>query len=212
MRAGGGHLREVGLDWPECLVFGSAEEICELPLVDAVVVHLLMVKTRGADELVWPELRKERWSQACISGQLSILSKPLGESAGADAEAKAFLEMCGNMLACLTAIVAHESIHDDSKRECFALGNLGSEDAVTVMATPELDSLQFLVAFAFPRNAQAVAVEAALALVTDQALMSTRCNVWFQRMRHRGKRVEDTSSLTRWNSLRKGSAAARRIL
>ena len=175
MRAGRGHLREVGPDRSEWLMFGSVKERCKLSLVDAVVVHLLMVEPGRADELVWPKLRKERWSQACISGQLSILSKPLGERSGADAEAKAFLEMRGNMLACLTAIVAHESIHDDSKRECFALGNLGSEDPIAVMAPPQLDGLQFLIAPAFTRDAQAVAIEAALALVTDEARVRTRC-------------------------------------
>jgi len=60
MRTRRGHLREVGLDGSEYLVFGLAEEICELSLVDTVVVDLLVVEPGGADELVRPEVMEER--------------------------------------------------------------------------------------------------------------------------------------------------------
>jgi hypothetical protein len=73
---------------------------------------------------------------------------------------------------------------------------------VAVMAAPELDSLKFLVALAFSGDAQAMAVETALTLVTDQARMSTRCRsmVGWLRMRHRGQGYDDTSSLARYGS------------
>jgi len=48
----------------------------------------------------------------------------------------------------------------------------GGEDAVAVMAPPELDGLQLFVAFAFAGNMQAMAVEAALALLAEETVMS----------------------------------------
>jgi len=93
MRTRRGHLREVGLDGSEYLVFGLAEEICELSLVDTVVVDLLVVEPGGANQLVWPELKQELWAQTGIGGQLPILGQPLGERSGADAHAEPLLDM-----------------------------------------------------------------------------------------------------------------------
>ena len=61
----------------------------------------------------------------------------------------------------------------------------------------------------FSGDAQAMAVETALTLVTDQARMSTRCRsmVGWLRMRHRGKGYDDTSSLARCGSSGKWSVA-----
>jgi hypothetical protein len=59
MWAGGCHLRQVGLDRLECLVFGSTEEVGELPVVDAIVIDLLVMEPGRADELVWPESMQE---------------------------------------------------------------------------------------------------------------------------------------------------------
>src|SRR5712691_9797792 len=140
------------------------------------MVDLLVVEPGGANQLVWPELKQELWAQTGIGGQLPILGKPLGEGPGADAHAEPLLDMDGNAFACVATIVAHEGFEDDSKREGFALGNLGSEDAVAVMATPELDGLELLVALAFPGDAPAMAVETALTLVTDQARVRTGCS------------------------------------
>jgi hypothetical protein len=85
-------------------------------------------------------------------------------------QAEACLDMHGNALAGLTLVVAHERIKDDREREGFAFGDLRREDAVAVVAAPELDSLKLFVAFAFAGNAGAPAVEAALALLADEAL------------------------------------------
>ena len=68
MRAGGGHLREVGFEGSACLVFRVAEQRGVLPLIYAVMVDLLVVEPGGADEVVRPKLRKERWAQARICG------------------------------------------------------------------------------------------------------------------------------------------------
>ena len=102
-------------------------------------------------------------------------------------EAEAFLDVRGNARARVVMVVAHECIEDDGERKGFALGDLRGEDPVAVMAPPELDSFELLVAFAFPGDAQAVAVETALALVANEALMSTRCRVGLWRIGHRVK-------------------------
>src|SRR6266446_2058594 len=104
MRAGRGHLHEVRLNGLESLVFRSVEERRELPLMDAVVVDLLVVKSCGANQLVRPERMEERWAQTRISGQLPILGKPLGEGAGTDAQAEPLLDMNSNALARVAAI------------------------------------------------------------------------------------------------------------
>ena len=96
------------------------EESGELSLMHAVVIDLLMVESGGADKLVRPELRKERWSQARISGQLPVLRQPLGERSGADADAEPFLDMDSNALTRIAAIVAHEGLKDDGQRIGFA--------------------------------------------------------------------------------------------
>ncbi len=105
MRAGSGHLGEVGLDRSEGLVFRSVEEVGELPLMDAVVIHLLVVEPGGADELVRPKSMQEFGAQQCIRRQRPILGKPLRKGPGAEVQAKAFLAMDGNTLARLTLVV-----------------------------------------------------------------------------------------------------------
>jgi hypothetical protein len=147
-----------------------AEEICKLPAVDAIVIDLLVVEPCGADELVRPELRQERCPQARIGRQRPILGKPLGERPGTEGEAKAFLEAGGNLLTGIAVIVTRERIKYDGEREGFAFGDLRSKDAIAVMAVPELDRLQLLVALAFPGDTQAMAVEAALVLIADERL------------------------------------------
>src|SRR4029453_3830169 len=54
MRVRHGHLRKIRLKRLQCTVFGSTEESRELPAVDTVVVHLLVMEPGGADELVRP--------------------------------------------------------------------------------------------------------------------------------------------------------------
>src|SRR2546428_13266019 len=113
MRAGCGHLREVGLDRSECLMFGSVEERGELSLVDAVVVDLLVVEPSRTDELVRPKLRQDLCAQTGIRRQRPILSKPLGEGPGADAHAEPLLDMDSNALTRIAMVVAHESIENN---------------------------------------------------------------------------------------------------
>ena len=168
MRAGGRHLGQVRLDGSECLVFVLAEERCKLPAVDAIVIDLLVVEPCGADELVRPELRQERCPQARIGRQRPILGKPLGERPGAEGEAKTFLEVGGNLLTGVAAIVARERIKDDGQGKGFAFSDLRSEDPVAVMASPELDGFELFVAPAFPGDPQAMAVEAAFTLIADE--------------------------------------------
>src|SRR5438128_11214235 len=112
MRTGCRHLREGGFERLECLVFGSAEERRELPVMDAVVVDLLVVKPGGADELMMPKLREEFCAQTRIGGQLAIRSQPLGEGPGADVHAEPLLDMDGNALARVATVVAHDSIEE----------------------------------------------------------------------------------------------------
>ena len=61
----------------ECVVFGSAEKGGELPLVDAVVIHLLVMEPGRADELVRLEVREELCTQARIGRQWPVLGQPL---------------------------------------------------------------------------------------------------------------------------------------
>jgi hypothetical protein len=75
--AGGGHLREGGLDGQECVVFGSAEERRELPLMDVVMGDLLVLKPGGAEKLVRPELMRGHWTLTRIGAQLPVLGQPL---------------------------------------------------------------------------------------------------------------------------------------
>ena len=168
MRAGNGHLGQVGFNGSECSVFRSAEEVRELSLVNAIVVDLLVMESRGADELVRPESMEELGAYARIGRQRPVLGKPLREGPVADAEAEAFLDVGRNTLPGLTLVVAYEGIKDDGQREGFAFGDLRSKDAVAVMAAPELDGFELLVAFAFAGDAGAPAVEAALALLADE--------------------------------------------
>jgi len=77
-----------------------------------------------------------------------------------------------NTVTRLTVRVAHERIEENSQWEGFALDDLRSEALVAVMAAPELDSLEILVAPAFPSDAQTVAVEATLALGADKIRMN----------------------------------------
>jgi hypothetical protein len=69
------------------LVFRVAEQVGELPLMDAIVVDLLVVEPGGAEKLVRPELMEELWAQTGIGGQLPVLGKPLGEGSRTDAYA-----------------------------------------------------------------------------------------------------------------------------
>ena len=57
MRVRHGHLRKIRLKRLQCMVFGSTEESRELPAVDTVVVHLLVMEPGGADELGRPAVR-----------------------------------------------------------------------------------------------------------------------------------------------------------
>src|SRR5262249_16114025 len=52
--------------------------------------------------------------------------------------------------------------------EGFAFGDLRGKDAIAIMAPPELDGFELLVALAFAGDAQASAVEAALAVIADK--------------------------------------------
>ena len=54
-------------------MFSLVEEVCEFSLVDTVVVHLLVVEPRGADELVRRELREQFPAQARMRSQWPIL-------------------------------------------------------------------------------------------------------------------------------------------
>ena len=170
MRAGGSHLGEVGFERLECSVFGSAQEVGELSLVDTVVIDLLVMEPGRADELMRSESMQEFRVQPRIGGQRPILGKPLGEGARADFQAEALLNVGRNALTCLPVVVAHDGIKDDSEREGFAFGDLRGEDPVAVMAPPELDGLQLLIAPAFAGDAGAPAVKATLALVADELM------------------------------------------
>jgi hypothetical protein len=111
--------------------------------------------------------------QACIGRQRPILGKPLGERPGADAESEAFLDVYSDMPARLPTVVTHKGIKDDSQGEGFALGDLWSEAPIALMTAPELDSLEFFVAPAFPGEVCAPAVQAALALLADERTAGT---------------------------------------
>ena len=50
----------------------------------------------------------------------------------------------------------------------FAFDDLRGEDAVAVVAVPELDRLQFLIPLAFPGDARTLAVDAALGIRADE--------------------------------------------
>ena len=142
----------------------------EFSLVDAKVVDLLVMEPRGADELVRPELVEECWPQARIRGELAIFREPLRKRAGTDDEAKAFLDLGSHALARLAAIEAHKSLKDDRQGKSFAFGCLRGEDAIAVMAAPELDSFEPLIALAFPGDAGAAAVEATLGVRANEGL------------------------------------------
>src|SRR5881296_2203815 len=116
------------------------------------------------------EAMQETRTQARIGCQRPVLGKPLRECARTHAQAEAFFDIGDHSPACLPAVVAHKRIEDHREGKGFALGNLRGEDPVAVMASPELDGLQLFVAFAFPGEAGAPAVEASLALIADELL------------------------------------------
>src|SRR5262252_8393581 len=108
MRASSGHLGQVRFERLECVVFGSAKKGGEFSLVDAVVIHLLVMEPGRADELVRLEVREELCTQASISSQWPVLGKPLGKCSGAEVQAEAFLDVCGDVVTRIAAIIAHE--------------------------------------------------------------------------------------------------------
>jgi hypothetical protein len=122
MGAGSGHLGEVHFERLEYLVFRHVEEVGELPVVDAVVIHLLVVEPGGTDELVRPESMQERCTQACVGRQRPVLGKPLRERAGTEMQTKAFPDVDGNALARLALVVADGLIGINATAE-FGLCN-----------------------------------------------------------------------------------------
>jgi hypothetical protein len=170
MRARGGHLGKVGLDGSECLVFGSVEEIRELSLVNAVVVDLLVMEPGGTDEGVRREAREGMRAQPRVGCQRPILGKPLQEGTGAHAYAETLLDPLCHAPTRLAPVVETEALQDHLERGALPLHDLWREDAVAVVAEPELDRLQVLTPLAFPGDAWALTVDTALGIRTDEGL------------------------------------------
>ena len=117
------------------------------------------------------EERDSAGAQARIGGKLAVLGKPLREGTGAQGEAETLLDPVCHAPARLPSVVETEALQDHLEWSVLPLHNLRREDAVAVVAVPELDSLKFLVPLAFLGNAGAVAVDTALGIRTDEGLV-----------------------------------------
>ena len=107
-------------------------------------------------------------AQARVGGEFPVLGKPLREGTGTQAQAETFLDPVCHAPTCLAAVVETETLQDHLERGALPLHNLRCEDAVAVVAVPELDRLQLLIPLAFPGNARALTVDTALGIRTDE--------------------------------------------
>ena len=109
-------------------------------------------------------------AQARIGGELAVLGKPLREGTGTHAHAEALLDPVCHTLPRLATVVETETLQDHLERGALPVHHLRCEDAVTVVAVPELNRLQLLIPLAFPGDARALAVDTVLGIRTDKGL------------------------------------------
>ena len=109
-------------------------------------------------------------AQTRVGGELAVLGKPLREGTGAQSETETFLDPVCHAPARLPAVVETEALQDHLERGTLPLHDLWREDAVAVVAVPELDRLKFLVPLAFPGDARALAVDTTLGVRADEGL------------------------------------------
>ena len=168
VRTGGGHLSEVRCNGAESgmLLFGEDEG--ELALMQAVGIDLLVMEPGGADEGVRREACEGAGAQARVGGEFPVLGQPLRKGTGAQAQAETFLDPLCHAPTRLATVIETETLQDHLERGALPLHNLRCEDAVAVMAVPELDRLQLLIPLAFPGDAPALTVDAALGIRTDE--------------------------------------------
>jgi len=86
------HLGEIIRQRKICVVFSSAQDVVELPLMQAVGVDLLVMQPRGTDKLMWFVAEADLVAQPMIGGKWLVLGEPRGECARRDSESIAFLD------------------------------------------------------------------------------------------------------------------------
>ena len=114
------------------------------------------------------EAREGSGAQARVGGELAVLGQPLREGTGTHAEAETLLDPLCHASTRLATVVETEALQDHLERGTLPLHYLRCEDAVAVMAEPELNRLQLLIPLAFPGDARALTVDAALGIRADE--------------------------------------------
>ncbi len=164
----GGHLGEVRFNWREGCVFAIGQEVVEFAAMGAEHIDLFVMQPRGADELVWSEVRSDMRPECGVGREVAVLGEPCRQGTGAHGKAEPFLETCGGFRGGVPLVIEGQGFKDDLEGVGLALGDLWGEDSLAVGAVPELHGLVLFVALPFFGDGRASTVDAAFEISADE--------------------------------------------
>ncbi len=170
MWAVGGHVSEVRFKWCEGVVLAIGEEVFELTTMGAEHIDLFVMEPRGADELVWSEVRSDVRPELGVGREVAVFGEPGSQGTGAHGKAEPFLETCGGFRGGVPLGIERQGFKDDLEGVGLALGDLGCEHPLAAGAVPELHGLVLFVAFPFFSDGRTSAVDAAFEIGADRVL------------------------------------------
>src|ERR1700727_1481167 len=137
--------------------------------MEPIFVHFLMMQAYRTNDAIGPIASVLRVAKARVGGEFPILGQPRRQGARRDGDAEAFLDALRDVRSSVAAVVEHQRLENDLQRIGLALGALRREDAIAIVAVPQLDRLELLVALALAGDLGAVAEDAALQVRANQA-------------------------------------------